>query len=88
MDEREWLTCTSAEPMLRLLDAGAAGDGPPARRPWSVRKRILYTSSCWRRLTHLLPVSAGAALDAAERYADGLAVDRPARETGAGGPPR
>jgi hypothetical protein len=79
MDEQEWLSCTSAEPMLRLLEAGAVGNGPPARRPWSVRKRILYASACWRRLAHLLPESAAAALDIAEHYADGLAGEEDLR---------
>jgi hypothetical protein len=65
MTEQEWLACTDPEPMLALLRL--------ARRPGG-RKLRLFACACARRAWHLLTREPPrAAVEAAERCADGLA---------------
>ena len=62
MTEPDWLHCTTPRPMLEFL-----------RRPGdpSPRKLRLFAVACCRRVEHLLAPDAVAALDVAERFADG-----------------
>jgi hypothetical protein len=60
MMEQEWLACTDPRPMLESL-RGREHD----------RKRRLFAAASARRVAHLLPAMAGAAIGAAEAFADG-----------------
>jgi hypothetical protein len=63
MTPSEWLTCTDPARMLEHVEPGA-----------SERKLRLFASACCRRIWHLLPeADSRFAVEAAERYADGLA---------------
>lgn len=63
MTEAEWLACTNPDVMLDHLDTGA-----------SERKLRLHGCACCRRMAHLLTDERSrAALETAERFADGLA---------------
>jgi hypothetical protein len=65
MTEAEWLSCTDPTPMLEFL-RGKASD----------RKLRLFAVGCCRRVFHLARDQASRnALEAGERYADGLATD-------------
>jgi hypothetical protein len=61
MKEADWLTCPTAERLLSHLK-GRAGE----------RKLRLYGAACCRRCWPLLAVRARAAVEAVERFADGL----------------
>lgn len=61
MTESEWLACTDPEPMLGLL-RGKASD----------RKLRLFSVACCRRLGPSAHPAWAAAIEAAEKYADGL----------------
>jgi hypothetical protein len=60
MTESEWLTCADPEPMLAFL-RGRAG----------ARKLRLFAVACSRRAWHLLDGPGRAAVEVAERFADG-----------------
>src|SRR5262249_2493519 len=63
--EKEWLACTYPSPMLYFLK-GKASD----------RKFRLFAAACCRGIWHLLANDAArAVVEAAERFADGLAGD-------------
>lgn len=63
MTEPEWLACTNPDVMLDHLE-----------KQTSERKLRLYGCACCRRIAHLLPDERSrAALDVAERFADGAA---------------
>jgi hypothetical protein len=65
MDEQEWLACENLDTMRHFLNAAGAGD----------RKFRLFFCACLRRLWHLLSdPRSRAAVEAAERFADGLAT--------------
>ena len=62
MTEKEWLDCTDPTPMLDSL-RGKVGD----------RKKRLFACACCRGIWHLLPDRRSRkAVEASERYADGL----------------
>ena len=62
MTEAEWLACTDPLPMLEFLRGQA-----------SARKLRLFAAACCRRVWHLVPDPRWRdAVEAAERYADGL----------------
>jgi hypothetical protein len=68
MTEIDWLACREPKPMLEFLHQ-------PSNKV-SVRKRRLFACACCRLLDDvLLDREIRKALDAAERYADGLIVD-------------
>src|SRR5205823_980698 len=74
MTEREWLICTDPNLMLRGL-AGRVSE----------RKLRLFGAACCRRIWHLLPDRRSrAAVEVAERYADGLADERERAKARAG----
>ncbi len=87
MTEAEWLSCGDPEPMVRML--------PPDRCQRELR---LFALACVRRVWHLLPAASRAAVEVAERFAEGLAsaaelsaagavADREAQAHGSGGRP-
>jgi hypothetical protein len=63
MTEAEWLTATDPVPMLEFL-AGRA----------SARKLRLFAAACTRRAWRRVAAPGRAAVEAAERFADGLAT--------------
>ncbi len=67
MTEAEWLTCTVPEQMFACLRAQGA--------TLSVRKGRLFCCACCRRIWQSLYPEARAAIEVAERHADGLATD-------------
>jgi hypothetical protein len=86
MTEAEWVACTDPKPMLRFL---LGTDHPrvqdveafPACRG-SDRKLRLFACACYHRISHLLPDAlARAAVDIAERFADGMATTEELRQT-------
>jgi len=62
MAEDEWLTCNDPERILELLRGKA-----------TARKLRLFAVACCRRVEHMLVPDARAALEVAERFADGVA---------------
>jgi hypothetical protein len=72
MDEREWLTCTDPEPLLQYLQ-GKASDR---------KLRLFAVACCWRRRDILTDAPSRAAVEAAERFADGLASRAELRRLG------
>jgi hypothetical protein len=62
MTEAEWLTCRDAHALEAWL-------------PASWRKRRLYAAACVRRVSHLLNDAGRAAVETAERFADGDAIE-------------
>ncbi len=65
MTEAEWLACGEPEPMLKALGKHA-----------SARKQRLFACACARRTAELFPSDrCGAAVEVAERYADGRASE-------------
>lgn len=64
MTEAEWLACTEPLPMVEYLRGRA-----------SERKLRLFAVACCRSTWNLLRKSSKKAVEAAERYADGLATD-------------
>jgi hypothetical protein len=67
--EAEWLTCTDPEPMLEDVIENA-----------SERKLMLFCVACCRRTLHLLQDErCRAAIDVAERFADGVACEQELR---------
>jgi hypothetical protein len=65
MDERHWLAATDPRPMLDFLEGKA-----------SAQKFRLFAAACCRRVWHLLDRPAlRAAVEAAERFADGQVAD-------------
>lgn len=66
MTEAEWLACTELHPMLEFL-----------RDRVSARKLRLFSCACCRRIWHLISSQdcARKAVEAAERYTDGLLGD-------------
>jgi hypothetical protein len=79
MDEKEWLACMRPKPMLRFL---IGTDRPRVidveafpHCKGSDRKLRLFACACYRRIHHLLPnPRARAAVEVAERFADGRAA--------------
>jgi hypothetical protein len=59
--EAEWLSSADAQPMLQYLK-----DGPGPRK-----RRLVAVACCWR-IGHLLTQNGRKAVEAAERFADGL----------------
>jgi hypothetical protein len=69
MNEADWLSGADPDPMLAYLDGRA-----------SARKLRLFACGCCRRMWGLLTNPCGRqAVDAAERFADGLATKRELR---------
>lgn len=65
MNEVEWLICTSSKTMMDFLQ-GKVGD----------RKLRLFACACCRRVAHLMPDRrCRKALEASEKYADGLITE-------------
>jgi hypothetical protein len=64
MTEAEWLGCTNPQRLLEFLGGNV-----------SERKLRLFACACCRRIWDLLDAGARAALETAERFADGLAGD-------------
>jgi hypothetical protein len=62
MTEAEWLACRDAHTLEAWL-------------PASWRKRRLYAAACVRRVSHLLNDAGRAAVETAERFADGEATE-------------
>jgi hypothetical protein len=62
MTEAEWLACRDAHTLEAWL-------------PASRRKRRLYAAACVRRVWHLLNAAGRAAVETAERFADGEATE-------------
>jgi hypothetical protein len=62
MTEAEWLACRDAHALEAWL-------------PASRRKRRLYAAACVRRVWHLLNAAGRAAVETAERFADGEATE-------------
>ncbi len=80
MEEREWLACAEPGQLLDHLASHRRQPSEEARR----RKALLLVCACCRRWSQLSPASC-AALEIAERFADGLAAPedvRAAREAG------
>jgi hypothetical protein len=72
MDEAEWLACTDPEPMLQYLQGKGSG-----------RKLRLFAVACCRRRRDVLTdAPSRAAVEAAERFADGLASRAELRRLG------
>jgi hypothetical protein len=66
MTEAEWLACAEPDPMLQFL-----------RGKMSDRKLRLFACGCCRRIWDLITdQEARAAIEVAERFADGLATGR------------
>jgi hypothetical protein len=61
MSEAEWLECTDPQPMLAFLWGKA-----------SERKLRLFAVACSRHIWHLIDTIGRAAVEAAEKFADGL----------------
>jgi hypothetical protein len=72
MDEHEWLACTDPAPMLAFLRGKA-----------SERKLRLFACACCRSTWHLLTNTKGReAVEASERYADGVVGRRELAKAG------
>jgi hypothetical protein len=78
MTEQEWLACADSQTMLAWTHTGSVKSG----LPWCFgqsngRKLRLFAAACVRRFWHLLADEASRrAIEAAERYAEGLISER------------
>jgi hypothetical protein len=85
MTEQEWPACTDPQKMLRFLLGTAYPrvqdvESFPACRG-SDRKLRLFACACYHRLRHLLPHAlAQAAVEVAERFAEGVATAEELRQ--------
>ncbi len=65
MTEQEWLGCNDPHPMLELLT------GVPMSRPVCERKLRLFAVACSRQMWDWIDIPGRAAVEAAEKFADG-----------------